>query len=410
MRIPTALLLTILSCRMLPAQDLTGYFKNFSHAMHLPRGTAVDRTLWQISNRIRLKYSHSFGHDLAFDAAWEVSPRQQDPALLRANPYGFNIDASSYYRAVDFRARLYPGSLAEPGHTSLYQNLDRFALTWKSPRADITVGRQAIAWGSARVINPTDVIAPFAFTALDKEEVPGVDALRVRIPTGSLSEIDLGYIPGRHFKLESSAFFMRSRTSLLQTDLVLLVAGMRENLLLGVDVARSLGQTGFTMEAAFVDPGRFNHAFAGRSYFRMSAGADRSLTRRIYGYLEYHYNSAGADEPGDYAQLFDQPAYRTGSVYLLGRHYISLGANLQVSPLHTLNILSLTNLRDGSISLFPTWEYNATANSYLSFGAVLGLGDGPVSSSRLPAASSLQYGSEFGSYPDLVYASYRYYF
>ena len=54
---------------------------------------------------------------------------------------------------------------------------------------------QAIAWGSAFVINPTDVIAPYVYNALDQEERYGVDALRVRVPTGALSETDLGYVP-----------------------------------------------------------------------------------------------------------------------------------------------------------------------------------------------------------------------
>ena len=79
MRIPVVLLLAVLSCRILPAQDLTGYYKNFSIGMRLPRGTGADRSLWQISNRVRLKYSHKFGNDLVFDAAWEISPRLQDP-------------------------------------------------------------------------------------------------------------------------------------------------------------------------------------------------------------------------------------------------------------------------------------------------------------------------------------------
>ena len=81
-----------------------------------------------------------------------------------------------------------------------------------------------------------------------------------------------------------------------------------------------------------------------------------------------------------------------------------------MSALHTLNVLTLTNLSDRSMSLFPTWEFNVTANSYLSCGAVLGLGAGPSALPMQPSGLPLQFGSEFGAYPDLIFGSYRYYF
>jgi hypothetical protein len=54
-------------------------------------------------------------------------------------------------------------------------------LTIKIGAADIFIDRQAVAWGSGRLFNPTDVVTPYAFNELDKEERLGVDAVRVRV-------------------------------------------------------------------------------------------------------------------------------------------------------------------------------------------------------------------------------------
>jgi len=385
------------------AQDWSGYFKIFGIGFGVPQGVGIDDSLWQVSNRLRLKYQKSFPHDVGFNTAWEISPRFQDTALFNFNPFGFPINSSSY-RVAEFRPRIYPCDSCAGGYFGLYQNLDRVAVTWKARKADVLLGRQAIAWGTARVISPTNVIAPFAFSDLDKEDVYGVDALRVRIPAGSLSEVDMGYLPGHNFDLREGALFLRGRTNLKRTDVTLMLGSFRGDLLLGLDVARSLGQMEFSLDAACVDVHFTDGAIRGPNYARVSVGLDRSLSSRLYGLIEYHFNSAGAGDPAGYSQLFTQPAYQNGNVYLLGRNYLSLGGNFQPTPLHTLRLLAVSNLTDGSISLSPSWEFNLTSNSYLEAGAVIGFGRAPS------GGQPVRFRSEFGAYPDVLYAAYRYYF
>ncbi|MBN2105171.1 bifunctional alpha,alpha-trehalose-phosphate synthase (UDP-forming)/trehalose-phosphatase [bacterium] len=59
--------------------------------------------------------------------------------------------------------------------------------------AAVYCGRQDIVWGSARTVNPMDVIAPFSFGSLDTEDRRGVDAIRLRIPVGCMGEIDFRF-------------------------------------------------------------------------------------------------------------------------------------------------------------------------------------------------------------------------
>ena len=67
------------------------------------------------------------------------------------------------------------------------------------------------------------------------------------------------------------------------------------------------------------------------------------------------------------------------------------------------------SLTDCSLYLSIEWEFNAKENLYLSAGIQSGAGDGPaLLISDNP--DSLILNSEFGSYPDMVYMSLRFYF
>ena len=401
----------LLACLQAPAvrgQDLSGYVKNFTLGFQLPEADpSGGGFVWQSANRLRLKYRHSLGRGLSFDGAWEVLPRFQSEAFYRTALFPFSIDPSSY-RLVDFHAQVYPGADRNPGRFALFQNLDRLSLFWKTSAADVTVGRQPIAWGSALVVNPTDIIAPFAFNDLDKEEVFGVDAIRVRIPTGSLSEVDLGYVPGRDFRFGRSAFFARRRVNVWHTDGTLMAVGFRKNLLVGLDLSRSVGPAGLNFGAAYVIAGALGDTpTVEKDYLRVSVDLDGNVTSRFYLYGEYHYNSAGGKSPEQYASLFSTTAYRQGNVYLLGRHYLMAGGNYQVTPLNTVAWLILWNTGDRSFDFWPSWEYNLAANAYLQAGTNIGVGRAPNS---WPTPAPLALRSEFGSYPRLFYVSLRYYF
>ena len=56
---------------------------------------------------------------------------------------------------------------------------DRLSLTFRAPSLDITLGRQAISFGTGRIFTPFDLVAPFSPAVLDSQYKPGIDALRV---------------------------------------------------------------------------------------------------------------------------------------------------------------------------------------------------------------------------------------
>jgi len=393
--------------------ELGGYLKNHSVVFRLPESktAASDLPLPGISQfRLRVFLAGDLSPDVSFQAAYDLSPRIQDTLFFRASPFIPSPEAGDY-RAADFRSRLVPAPGKPAGSFGLYHNLDRLSLSVKMTFGDLILGRQPVAWGSGRITNPTDLIAPFSFQELDKEERFGVDAVRLRIPLDALSELDAGAVFGRDLEFKRSAFFLRGKVNVLETDAALLLLGFREDLLLGLDLARSLGGAGVWLEGACVFPDALNGKKPkASSYARLTVGIDRSLSDRAYAFFEYHYNSAGSSEPGDYTALFSRPAYTRGAAYLMGRHYLAAGLTWQATPLIPVSGLLLWNATDGSLALSPQAEYNIAENIYLGAGAFVGVGRPPLRSPFDATGTGPVLDSEFGSYPDFVFLSFRVYF
>lgn len=404
---------------------ISGYYKNFFTVFDSPEPKTPEPTLSEpvigaVSNRLRLNLFYKPGNRLSFHAAYNFSPRVQvedsrngDASLFENQPV-IAIDPSGY-RVADLDSRVYPDENAPVGSFGIFQNLDRALITLSTGFADLSMGRQAIAWGSARMLNPTDIIAPFTFEELDTEERIGVDAIRVQIPVGAMGEFDTGYIFGKDFEFGKSAFFIRSRLNAVETDISILLMGFRENLLTGFDIARAIGGAGFWFEGAYVFTGAFDDdKTKADNYLRASIGLDYSFSGKTYGAIEYHLSQAGAKKPEDYLTHLTQPAYTDGAVYLMGRHYLVPGLTYQLTPLITFSGQLLFNLSDPSIFLSPQIEYNIAQDIYVSVGAFIGIGKRPI---RFPHqnggeddAPIQQFRSEFGGYPNIYFSSFRIYF
>jgi len=312
------------------------------------------------------------------------------------------------YRVVDFQRRIAPPPGDPSAGFNLHHNLDRLLVTIRFKGADLFIGRQAVAWGSARTVNPTDIIAPFTFNELDTEERRGVDALRLRIPLGMMDELDMGWVMGSDFATAASAFFLRGKFHLLSTDVALILTAFRNHFMAGVDLARSIGGAGVWLEAAWVRPWLFNAenpAADDTPYFRFSTGVDFHFSGNVHAFAEYHFSSAGRGDPAAYPEIQESAAFKDGTVYLLGRHYLCAGATAQATPLLPLSCMVIWNLSDGSLTLAPSAEYNVAQNVYLSAGAYIGTGATPVMTPPGPIMRS-----EFGTWPHMFYTAFRFYF
>lgn len=409
------LLLSPISSRGEGSFSITGYYKNFSIFLKMPRYALQGQDLGEpdmgaVNNRLRITMDFQPWDRLSFRAAYDISARIQDPRLFGGDTFFSMLDLPEY-RWDDIDDRLYPRPGEKLSSFALFHNLDRFYMTLRIDLADVFIGRQPIAWGSARFINPTDIIAPFAFNELDKEERRGVDALRMRIPLGMMDELDLGFIAGKNLKSDNNAFFIRGKMYQCQTDISVILLAFRKNLLIGLDLARAVGGAGFWLETAYVKPDFFRDKedLKEKNYIRASIGLDYNLNSKTYGFVEYHFSSIGKSQPESYHDLLKTTAFREGAVYLFGKHYLNLGCVYQITPLVPFTGAIIMNLSDGSFILVPSFEYNIAENIYIAAGAYVGLGKNPRLALEINTIPFV-YRSEFGAYPDMVYTSFRIYF
>ena len=386
----------------------SGYYKSFFTAIDpvdFKGQTSVDQPLTgTVINRIRFKAFYNPQKWLSLSVAYNPYFQVQDNSSFSNQLNNLSIKTFKY-RVFDLDSRIYPDEDDVIGNFGFYQNLDRALIVFSIPKADIRIGRQSIAWGSAHIINPTDILAPFSLGTLDAEERAGVDAIQVLIPIGFMGELNLGSVWGKDFEIKRSAFFSKFKYNILKSDVSILLLDFQENLLIGFDLAHNIGGAGAWIEAAQVMAGLFENKKNDEmsDYFRISIGMNYNFIGKIYAFAEYHYNEAGSIDPGEYLSNLFKTAYTDGSVYLMGRHYLGVGLNYQVKPLITLSGQSLFNLPDRSTFLSVQAEYNIAQDIYLSLGAFAGIG-------KRPDMMNMSFNSEFGVYQNMYFTSFRIYF
>ncbi|MYB94686.1 hypothetical protein F4054_19860 [Candidatus Poribacteria bacterium] len=410
MRIILALVIYLMTTPFVGTADaefrVGGYYKNFSTLFNSPVPEAPISGV--VVNRLRLNLSYAPTDSLSLALAYDFTPRVQDPLLFvgagAPNPYAVSTPSSSY-RIADFDSQIYPSADAAMGSVGIYHNLDRASVQFSTDFADFSIGRDAIAWGSARIINPTDVVAPYTYDQLDTEDRVGVDAIRVRIPVGVMGEVDTGYIVGADFDFDKSAVFLRTQLNAAETDFSILLLEFQRDLLVGLDVARGIGGAGFWLETAYVFTAPFDdEPDTSEDYLRTSVGLDYSFGGETYAFIEYHFNGTGAQKPENYLTNLAQSAYTRGGVYLLGRHYFAPGFTHQLTPLVSFSGQMLFNLSDPSTFVAPQIAYNIAEDIHLSVGGFVSIGKRPKN------GESSEFQSEFGSYPNLFFSSFRVYF
>ncbi len=425
--ITIAFILLTFSAPLFAEFSINGYWKNFFTVIDMPNDSIfpddLQKPIGAVNNTLRLKLFYEPADWVSFHAAYDISPQFRGPAYSLMDELSVGGVGLDTYRVADFESKIYPESDESSQSLAVFHNLDRLLVSVYLPFADIDIGRQPIAWGTAHVVNPTDIIVPFSYTDLDKEERPGVDAVRIRVPLGVMSELDMGLLPGKDFDTDGDVvLFGRGKFYVMETNISVTAMGIQGDMLAGVDFARAIGGAGVWAEFAIYDVGDIilececnplpesSDYTISEWYQRLSFGADYSFNEKTYGFIEYHYNGAGECNPSDYYRNYHKVAYKDAGVYLMGRNYIAPGMVYQITPLMSGSMTGLVNLSDGSAILTPNIEYNLRQDIYISAGANIGFGKGGFESNDDIAGYPPTGQSEFGAYPDIYYTSFRIYF
>ena len=403
--------MTILFSLPLKAVDFTysGYLKSYALAQdEIQLNNSPSELASQLDDNFQSQnaarymvrgFTESSGN---FEMHYEIQPLYKSTTISTNNSGAISSTVSTgstIYRYKDLDVEL----STHGDKIIVLQNLDRLNYQYSTQKADLTLGRQVISFGSARFINPTDIFIPFNIQTLNQEYRVGIDALRYQASLGDFSIIDTGVIIGEDANSENNAAFLRAKKSSLGNDIEGMYIQLKDIKILGGGIETSIGDYGFWFETAFADL----QGSIADDYIRTSFGSDYAINESIIISLEYHYNGAGSKNTDDYTSLLNTIPYEKLGVYLLGEQYLIPALSWTATPLVTVNTSGFFNLSDQSVFLNISSEISWSDNLYSDFGMYLSYGDNLT---YQPTSQVISFGSEFGSYPLSLYASLKYYF
>jgi hypothetical protein len=235
----------------------------------------------------------------------------------------------------------------------------RMTLTRAGDRATLSIGRQRISWGTGFVWTPTDLLNPVPPTSLERDEMPAVDAARLRVALDAVSGVDLVVAPGA--RREDGRYGVRFQGHRGEYDLGLMGGWFAKSWVMGGDFAGYLGDAGLrgewtlSREASGLE---WNPDAPVR--LRAVVNADYTLSNGLYLALEGYLNGFGATSRHDYR-------VRDNGGQGLARHYLALIAGRSLHPLVAANLYALHNADDGSGLFGPSISWSVWQNVEAGF-------------------------------------------
>ena len=254
--------------------------------------------------------------------------------------------------------------------------------------ADIRVGRQALNWGSALGLNPTDLFAE-VLVAEPWRERRGVNAIRANFPVGDRHQVVAVVALDDDF--QEGRIGLRPTFNFLETDFSLVASADTEGeVFTGLDLKGQLG-VGWWLEGGVV----LQEALEPQ----VSVGLDYSfaLLDGLQLAVQYSYDATGVEDPFFY-QLSDRgqlllPLPQCEGIeelqsltaedreqrFTIGQHYGMGVGRLSLNESWEVSATVLTNLEDQSTLAIPGLTWRPGARWTVDGGAQLLLGDGEFS-------------------------------
>ncbi|MBU1692677.1 MAG: hypothetical protein KKC51_01810 [Verrucomicrobia bacterium] len=402
--------------------EFSGYYKFLLSAAHAEDsygelGVADKDWLFDNFERFRLKMDYAPRTNIALRAHYEVLAWWGDSVRVQRRLRELSAETSPLAGALSPEPRRRFMDLddvaTDDGNFRLSHGLDRLQLRLLSPRTELSVGRQAVSWGTGLLWNPTDLFSSFSPTEIDRDEKLGVDVVRLMLYPTYHTSVDVIAEPLDNDK----PYAVRSRDSSLATrmtghageyDLSLCGGSVAGDGVLGGDFSGYILNAGFRGEALYTWVDEADQ----RDYFRGLVSVDYSFSAPWDPYLafEYFYNGLGAGEEADYLERLSESSvarvFQRGTAFNLGRHY--LGSILRLAPASLVQVQAITlwNILDRGVREFVSVTWSRSDSSEVILSADVGLG--PLGS-EFVGWSKEQAGAEFRT-PDLYFLYWKWHF
>lgn len=361
----------------------------------------VDGVPWNLYERVRPSFKIAPAPRVTAEAVVEASLAQGRDTTKEAIDL---LDASELGPLLGASGCTFTEST---GYTqaSDYLSVERVHVDFNLPAMDLSLGRQALRWGSGLAFHPTDVYSE-SLLSEPWREPRGVNAAKSTIPIGEgqvvaaliLDDDISGLYPSRSvsgtFEGVPLAGAVRATAHALGTDFtgITTVSGDDGEWFGGWDLRGNL-EVGWWVEGGYHSDSKTVENVVGVDY-------SFAVMQSLYIAAEYRYDGSGAD-PGDYdftqrlsgsnvemscpGQDTENPQYTiepdlTGAQsgqtarQTLGKHYVDGAIRLAVNNDVTITASGLVNVADGSGVLIPDAAFNVGPRIALHLGGQLPFG------------------------------------
>ncbi len=326
-----------------------------------------------------------FGYEVHFQVGYDVF----STALLAALP---GETPATLFRGLDLES-----TWSESDHALLGGQLDCVNVQFRFDRLDIVVGRQAVTFGRSFFWNPTDWLATFSPTEIDREYKAGIDGVRMTLGIGRFSGVEILYGYGEDGKRDESALMARVFGNWHDWDLEILGGSVWIDDRLGFAFSGDVAGAGLRGELSWHHP----RVGAERDFVRATLELDYRWENSLHLMGELHYNGFGSTRSEEYLGLMTSPRVLTGQVSNVGRDYLGSQLSYEFTPLITGTMAVLGNLHDGSGLVNPSLTISLGDESDLTAGAILPWG---------ADQEGFEIRSEYGTYFTTLWLQWRWSF
>lgn len=367
--------------------SLGGFARSFSAIQRVPVEGLGLQTQGTATSLVRAEWSAHLGSAVSIELHQRVGLRTSTSASA-LGAFGPGVGVSVVpQRSVD----LNQAAIALP-QLRVDHDIDRLAVRIYLDAVDLTVGRQAISWGSSTLFQVADLWTTFSPFELDTSQKRGIDAVRALWSPHPQLEVDA--IVADRGRLEDTSAGARATLFLDGIDLYAAAAKHWDSAYAFAGASGELGSFKLRGEATL--PYDLEEGAVRRP--RATLGIDWFRSDLFVG-LEAHYNGAGAEGAGSYLEhATTSEVLARGESYLLGRWYA--GAVATWRPWEPLSLVGsvLANLEDPSANVSLAVAYAPVQAFQLTVGAFRGVGAAP-----LLDEGRLELRSELGSFGNLYY-------
>ena len=256
----------------------------------------------------------------------------------------------------------------------LLHRFDRLALKYRTPRWAVTVGRDAVSWGSGLVFHPMDLFNPFAPTTVDQDYKAGTDLIRIERLFDDGSDLELLAI-ARHgeFDADTASVAFKYRALVGASELDVLAARHYGGGVVGLGLRVPIGGALIRSDLVAVDD-EVGWTLSGVVNVDYSFPIAQSS---VYVFLEYFRNGHGVHRlPDDLGLLPDELTQRLGrgETFTLMRDYLAIGAQFNWHALVSQSLSLIANVRDASKVLQTSIGYDLSDAARLQIGLIKTLG------------------------------------